>query len=93
VAADIRRPHRSTTLAPGTAHRSDRRPLPAGADAIPVEATDAGTETVEIRAASRSGQHVRRAGEDVTGYDGAAARANRSPRRRWGWRPRWASAS
>ena len=42
-------------------------PLPAGADAIvPVEATDAGTETVEIRAASRSGQHVRRAGEDVT---------------------------
>ncbi|MFN8043645.1 MAG: gephyrin-like molybdotransferase Glp [Mycobacterium sp.] len=56
------------TLAPGTTHRiMTGAPLPAGADAIvPVEATDAGTETVEIRAASRSGQHVRRAGEDVT---------------------------
>ncbi len=56
------------SLAPGTAHRiMTGAPLPAGADAIvPVEATDAGIETVEIRAASRSGQHVRRAGEDVT---------------------------
>ena len=69
VAADI--PAGRTdplTLAPGTTHRiMTGAPLPAGADAIvPVEATDAGTETVEIRAASRSGQHVRRAGEDVT---------------------------
>ena len=56
------------TLAPGTAHRiMTGAPLPAGADAIvAVELTDGGTDTVEIRAASKSGQHVRRAGEDVT---------------------------
>jgi molybdopterin molybdotransferase len=42
-------------------------PLPAGATAVvPVEATDGGTETVAIRASARPGQHVRRAGEDVT---------------------------
>ncbi len=58
----------SLTLAAGTAHRiMTGAPLPAGATAVvPVEATDAGTDTVEIRAASRPGQHVRRAGEDVT---------------------------
>lgn len=56
------------TLAPGTAHRiMTGAPLPAGATAIvPVEATDAGTEFVEIRTASKEGQHIRRAGEDVT---------------------------
>lgn len=56
------------TLAPGTAHRiMTGAPLPAGATAVvPVEATDGGTETVEIRSAPRDGQHVRRAGEDVT---------------------------
>lgn len=55
------------TLAPGTAHRiMTGAPLPAGADAIvPVEATDGCTERVTVRAASKSGQHVRRAGEDV----------------------------
>ncbi|KAA0110802.1 gephyrin-like molybdotransferase Glp [Mycolicibacterium sp. P1-5] len=56
------------TLAPGTAHRiMTGAPLPAGATAVvPVEATDGGIETVEIRSAPKPGQHVRRAGEDVT---------------------------
>ncbi|WP_319453296.1 MULTISPECIES: gephyrin-like molybdotransferase Glp [unclassified Mycobacterium] len=56
------------TLAPGTAHRiMTGAPLPAGATAVvPVEATDGGTETVAIRAAAKPGQHLRRAGEDVT---------------------------
>lgn len=55
-------------LEPGTAHRiMTGAPLPAGATAvIPVEATDGSTETVSIRASVRPGQHVRRAGEDVT---------------------------
>ncbi len=56
------------TLQPGTAHRiMTGAPLPTGATAVvPVEATDAGTDTVEIRIAPNEGQHVRRAGEDVT---------------------------
>jgi len=55
-------------LAPGTAHRiMTGAPVPAGADAVvPVEATDAGVSVVEIRSAAKSGQHIRRAGEDVT---------------------------
>lgn len=55
-------------LRPGTAHRiMTGAPLPAGATAVvPVEATDGSTETVSIRASVRPGQHVRRAGEDVT---------------------------
>lgn len=58
----------SLTLAAGTAHRiMTGAPLPAGATAVvPVEATDAGIDSVEIRSASKPGQHVRRAGEDVT---------------------------
>ncbi|QZY46875.1 molybdopterin molybdotransferase MoeA [Mycolicibacterium austroafricanum] len=56
------------TLQPGAAHRiMTGAPLPAGATAvIPVEATDGGVDTVAIRAAGREGQHIRRAGEDVT---------------------------
>jgi len=56
------------TLKPGTAHRiMTGAPLPAGATAvIPVEATDAATDTVSIRASAKPGQHIRRAGEDVT---------------------------
>jgi molybdopterin molybdotransferase len=56
------------TLAPGTAHRiMTGAPLPTGATAVvPVEATDGSTETVSIRTSVRPGQHVRRAGEDVT---------------------------
>ncbi|MGA5461852.1 gephyrin-like molybdotransferase Glp [Mycobacterium sp. NPDC050041] len=73
VAADI--PAGRTdplTLAPGTVHRiMTGAPLPSGATAVvPVEATDgdftATPDTVEIRIAPRPGQHVRRAGEDVT---------------------------
>jgi molybdopterin molybdotransferase len=56
------------TLAAGTAHRiMTGAPVPAGADAVvPVEATDAGVSTVQIRTAATPGQHIRRAGEDVT---------------------------
>ena len=56
------------TLVAGTAHRiMTGAPLPAGATAvIPVEATDGATDTVSIRASVKPGQHVRRAGEDVT---------------------------
>ncbi|WP_099025509.1 molybdopterin molybdotransferase MoeA [Mycolicibacterium palauense] len=56
------------TLAAGTAHRiMTGAPLPAGATAVvPVEATDGGTGTVEIRSAAEPGAHIRRAGEDVT---------------------------
>ncbi|BCI51367.1 molybdopterin molybdenumtransferase [Mycolicibacterium litorale] len=55
-------------LQPGTAHRiMTGAPLPRGATAVvPVEATNAATDTVAIRAAARPGQHVRTAGEDVT---------------------------
>lgn len=58
----------SLTLKPGTAHRiMTGAPVPAGATAvIPVEATDAATDTVSIRASAKAGQHIRRAGEDVT---------------------------
>ncbi len=56
------------TLAPGTAHRiMTGAPLPAGADAVvQVEHTDAGTSVVRVFQAVVDGQHVRRAGEDVT---------------------------
>lgn len=56
------------TLKPGTAHRiMTGAMLPAGATAVvPVEATDAATDSVEIRTGARPGQHIRRAGEDVT---------------------------
>jgi molybdopterin molybdotransferase len=56
------------TLAAGTAHRiMTGAPLPAGATAVvPVEATDGGIDVVEIRSPSKPGQHIRRAGEDVT---------------------------
>jgi molybdopterin molybdotransferase len=55
------------TLKPGTAHRiMTGAPVPAGATAVvPVEVTNGGTETVEVRAAAKAGQHIRRAGEDV----------------------------
>lgn len=56
------------TLAPGTAHRiMTGAPLPAGATTVvPVEATDGATDVVEIRSSTRTGQHIRRAGEDVS---------------------------
>lgn len=56
------------TLKPGTAHRiMTGAPVPAAATAVvPVEATDGATDTVAIRASAKHGQHIRRAGEDVT---------------------------
>ncbi|MBN9636302.1 MAG: molybdopterin molybdotransferase MoeA [Actinobacteria bacterium] len=56
------------TLVPGTAHRiMTGAMLPAGATAVvPVESTDAATDTVSIFAAAVEGRHIRRAGEDVT---------------------------
>ncbi|OBK70721.1 gephyrin-like molybdotransferase Glp [Mycobacterium sp. 1274761.0] len=56
------------TLKPGTAHRiMTGAPVPAGATAVvPVEMTDAATDTVAIRATASAGQHIRRKGEDVT---------------------------
>jgi molybdopterin molybdotransferase len=58
----------SLTLKPGTAHRiMTGAPVPAGATAVvPVEATDGATDTVSIRTGAKQGQHIRRAGEDVT---------------------------
>jgi molybdopterin molybdotransferase len=55
------------TLQPGTAHRiMTGAPTPAGATAIvPVENTDGGTGSVQIRASNPVGKHIRRAGEDV----------------------------
>ena len=56
------------SLKSGTAHRiMTGAPLPSGATAVvPVEATDGATDTVAIGATARVGQHIRRAGEDVT---------------------------
>lgn len=54
--------------AAGTAHRiMTGAPVPHGADAVvPVESTDGGTETVTISSSAKAGQHIRRAGGDVT---------------------------
>jgi molybdopterin molybdotransferase len=54
-------------LAAGTVQRiMTGAPLPPGADVVvPVELTDAGTETVEIREALPAGSHLRAAGEDI----------------------------
>lgn len=58
-------------LEAGTAARiMTGAPVPPGADAVvPVEVTDAGTTTVEIRATAPVGAHVRRAGEDAVAGD------------------------
>ncbi|WP_409436219.1 gephyrin-like molybdotransferase Glp [Mycobacterium sp. SMC-14] len=55
------------TLTSGTAHRiMTGAPIPYGADGvIPVEATDGGTDVVQISAATDRGRHIRRAGGDV----------------------------
>ena len=56
------------TITAGTAQRiMTGAPLPSGATGVvPVEATDGAIDTVTIRASVRPGQHIRRAGEDVT---------------------------
>ena len=69
VAEDIPAGRTDTlTLKPGTTHRiMTGAPVPEGASAVvPVEATDGATDTVAIRATAKPGQHIRRAGEDVT---------------------------
>lgn len=55
------------TLHPGTAHRiMTGAPVPAGATAIvPVEATDGGVRSVEIRQHASPGRHIRLSSEDV----------------------------
>ncbi|MGY5884855.1 molybdopterin molybdotransferase MoeA [Modestobacter lacusdianchii] len=54
-------------LEPGTVHRiMTGAPVPAGADVIvPVERTDAGTDTVTISSSPAAGSHLRHAGEDI----------------------------
>jgi molybdopterin molybdotransferase len=54
-------------LEPGTVARiMTGAPMPAGADAVvPVELTDGGVDTVEIRETPEVGRHVRTLGEDV----------------------------
>lgn len=58
-------------VTPGAAARiMTGAPLPPGADAVvPVEATDAGTDVVSVRAPAALGAHVRRSGEDVAAGD------------------------
>ncbi|WP_344889579.1 molybdotransferase-like divisome protein Glp [Actinomadura meridiana] len=57
-----------SAIRPGlTARIMTGAPLPAGADAvIPVEWTDGGHATVQVRRAAPPGNYIRRAGEDVT---------------------------
>ncbi|MDP9115957.1 MAG: molybdopterin molybdotransferase MoeA [Actinomycetota bacterium] len=57
----------SPPLQPGTAHRiMTGAPMPAGADTVvQVEATDGGTDVVQVLEARSEGEHVRYAGEDV----------------------------
>ena len=58
----------SLRLAPGTAVRiMTGAPVPPNTGAVvPVEWTDAGVASVQVRHEPRPGQHVRRAGEDVS---------------------------
>ncbi len=58
-------------MSPGTAVKiMTGAPVPTGADAVvPYEWTDRGVAQVRITQAPRPGQHVRRAGEDVTEGD------------------------
>jgi molybdopterin molybdotransferase len=69
VVADVPAgPSEPLTLAEGTAVRvMPGAPIPDGTGAVvPVEWTDAGTETVQVRKAPGPGQFLRRPGEDVT---------------------------
>ena len=79
------------TLKPGTAHRiMTGAPVPSGATAVvPVEATDGSTDTVAIRATAKAGQHIRRAGEDVTAGTTVLRAGQVVTPRRWAWPPRW----
>ena len=68
VIDDVPAGYRATeTVQPGTAIRiMTGAPMPEGADAVvPVERTDAGTETVLIHEGVDAGAYIRRAAEDV----------------------------
>lgn len=58
-------------LPPGTAIKiMTGAPIPEGADSVvPYEVTDRGSDDVAIRVPARTGQHIRRRGEDVTEGD------------------------
>lgn len=71
VAADVPAGATVGRLEPGTAHRiMTGAPVPVGADTVvEVEVTDAGTDTVAIRAERAAGRAIRRTGEDVAPGD------------------------
>ena len=84
------------TLKPGTAHRiMTGAPLPTGATAvIPVESTNAATDTVEIRASAKTGPaHPPRGRGRHRGHHGAARGTGHHPRSARAWPPPsdWAS--
>ena len=73
-------------MSPGTAVRiMTGAPIPTGCTAVvPVEDTDDGVATVQIRRAPREGQHIRRAGEDVKEGDVVLRQGERIDARRVG---------
>jgi molybdopterin molybdotransferase len=73
-------------MSPGTAVRiMTGAPIPTGCTAVvPVEDTDDGVATVQIRRAPREGQHIRRAGEDVKEGDVVLRQGERLDARRVG---------
>ncbi len=73
-------------MSPGTAVRiMTGAPIPAGCTAVvPLEATDGGVAKVLINEAPREGQHIRRAGEDVSKGDVILREGDRIDARRVG---------
>ncbi|MCW2857762.1 MAG: molybdopterin molybdotransferase MoeA [Marmoricola sp.] len=73
-------------MSPGTAVRiMTGAPIPTGCNAVvPVEATDNGVAKVQINQAPTEGQHIRRAGEDVTQGEVIMAIGDRIDARRAG---------
>jgi len=73
-------------MSPGTAVRiMTGAPIPAGCDAVvPVEHTDNGVAKVQINQAPTLGQHIRRAGEDVSKGDVILSVGDRIDARRVG---------
>lgn len=73
-------------MSPGTAVRiMTGAPIPTGCTTVvPVEDTDDGVATVQVRRAPREGQHIRRAGEDVQAGDIVLRQGERIDARRAG---------
>ncbi len=73
-------------MSPGTAVRiMTGAPIPTGCNAVvPVEATDNGVAKVQINQAPTEGQHIRKAGEDVTQGEVILATGDRIDARRAG---------